>query len=883
MNTHFLIHAISRGFIYLLFALLVGGYAVTAEAAPLTLTGDTHATSSVGVASPISLQISGAAASTTPINLVVSNGTLSITNTGGLTFNTGLSASTINFEGTVEDINEALLTLTYTRGGTGSDTLEVSLVNEGEVFFPDTGNLYEYISSTLTWTQARDAAALLTRYGAAGYLTTITSQGENDFVADRLANAGWMGASDSVSEGVWRWVTGPENGTQFWTGAAGGSAFGGNYENWNIGEPNDSSSNEDCGQFLAGGSGQWNDLPCSVTTLPGYVAEFGATGDEVEVASTDISIVTVSSPTVVAFSPLDNATGVAIEGDLVLEFSTNIATNTGNITVYKSSDDSVVETISATSSQIVIAGDTATITLSEELEEGTAYYIQISNTTFRNLSAVNYLGITNKTTWNFTTGDFTAPTISAVLADEATTTATITWTTDENASSKVVYGPATTLELTTAESDTAPRVTAHEVDLTSLLPCTNYYYRVVSRDAALNAATSSQGTFTTVGCESSEVPTAATSTPVQSSSGGSTSLTEDSTSITVTAPSNFTSTSSSVVIQISALSSASILESIGVPSALPEAISGILFDVKAIIDGDTILDSFDAPITIRYTYTDADVVGIREASLWLYHYHDGDWEALDNCSLNQTTNTISCTTDSFSLFSLFGAEASTGNGGGGGRTGCGDKNAINYKKNVGHDATRCVYATGDKTTTPAPVIPTSGYSFTRDLMLGSAGEDVRDLQIFLNSQNFTLTTVGIGSAGSESNYFGSLTKEALARFQSAKGISPAVGYFGPRTRAFISDTAIALPVSPSASTTPAVIITTNDTFTRDLTGGDSGDDVKRLQNFLMQAGYHLESGATGYFGTQTKSALATFQTDKGIIPANGYFGPKTRALISGEL
>ncbi len=201
MNTHFFsLTTISKSFAYVVLALLMGGFAMIAEAAPLTLTGDTNATSSVGVASPISLQISGPAASTTPINLVVTNGTLSITNTGGLTFNTGLSGSTINFEGTVEDINEALLTLTYTRGGTGSDTLEVSLVNEGEVFFPGTGNLYEYISSTLTWPQARDAAALLTRYGATGYLTTITSQEENDFVADRLTNAGWMGASDVASE-----------------------------------------------------------------------------------------------------------------------------------------------------------------------------------------------------------------------------------------------------------------------------------------------------------------------------------------------------------------------------------------------------------------------------------------------------------------------------------------------------------------------------------------------------------------------------------------------------------------------------------------------------------------------------------------------------------
>src|SRR5690606_27545318 len=80
----------------------------------------------------------------------------------------------------------------------------------------------------------------------------------------------------------------------------------------------------------------------------------------------------------------------------------------------------------------------------------------------------------------------------------------------------------------------------------------------------------------------------------------------------------------------------------------------IVFDVKAIINGDTVLDSFDAPITITYQYTDADVSGLDESSFWLYHYHSGAWQALSNCSVNLAANTISCTTQGFSIFGLFG-------------------------------------------------------------------------------------------------------------------------------------------------------------------------------------------------------------------------------------
>jgi hypothetical protein len=69
-------------------------------------------------------------------------------------------------------------------------------------------------------------------------------------------------------------------------------------------------------------------------------------------------------------------------------------------------------------------------------------------------------------------------------------------------------------------------------------------------------------------------------------------------------------------------------------------------------------------------------------------------------------------------------------------------------------------------------------------------------------------------------------------------------------------------------------------FTRDLHLGMSGDDVTALQQFLIDNGYAIPAGATGYFGLQTQAALAKFQSDHGIAPAVGYFGPVTRALVN---
>jgi len=77
--------------------------------------------------------------------------------------------------------------------------------------------------------------------------------------------------------------------------------------------------------------------------------------------------------------------------------------------------------------------------------------------------------------------------------------------------------------------------------------------------------------------------------------------------------------------------------------------------------------------------------------------------------------------------------------------------------------------------------------FVRNLYRGVTGEDVRDLQIFLNSRDFTVAESGPGSPGNETNVFGPATMRALSLFQSEHGVFPAQGYFGPITRKHILD------------------------------------------------------------------------------------------------
>lgn len=858
--------------IFLLVATIGFNVPIQKAKAAYAISGSNSFTGTTSVAMPITdLQITGTGSEPVPVKLRVTSGTLAMSITTGLTFTGGQTGATLQFSGTLTNVNNALATLTYTRGSTGSDTLEVSLVNPGEVFFEGNGHLYKYISGTITWTNAQTAAAAQTAYDSNGYLATITSQDENNFVAARISGDGWFGASDSAVEGAWRWVTGPEAGTQFWSGNGGGSAVGGNYQRWASGEPNDSGGNEDCAQFYVS-SNNWNDLPCS-HNLGGYIVEFGAPGDLPDVVAKNISITTSSTPTISALSPTDNATNVSTTANLVVTFSQTVTKDTGNITIHKSSDNSVVETISVPDALVTGSGSAnITINPSITLDESTAYYVNIPNTAFKNGSNAYYVGISNATTWNFTTGDFTAPNISALTATPTVNSSTISWATNELASTRVSYGLTNALGTNTAETDTAPRVLSHSASLTSLLACTTYHYQVTSKDASNNTTNSSVGNFTTAGCEESAVPEGTQSTSVTVNAGGTSSLTSTDSTISVTMPANVTGAASSLVIQIHALDNEAILAALGKPASSPNEVGSILFDVKAIINGDTILDSFDAPVTIDYEYSDADIVGLNENSLWLYHYHDNEWQRLEDCTVSTDTNEISCTTESFSLFALFGSPPS-GNASGSYVRRCNDPAALNYTTGGKHSAEVCRYTL---TVAPAPVVVPPASVFTRDLSLGMTGEDVRELQKYLNAKGFQLASSGAGSPGGETNLFGALTRSALIKFQQASGISPANGAFNGRTRELISGQSVPVPVQPAVQTTLAerAIGTV-----RDLTVGMSGADVKALQEILIGQGYGIAAGATGFFASQTKSALSSFQADKNVKPSIGYFGAITRATM----
>ncbi|MFI1743053.1 T9SS type B sorting domain-containing protein [Thalassobellus sediminis] len=150
-------------------------------------------------------------------------------------------------------------------------------------YLPKTDHYYEYVSDYgISWSAAKIAAENRTYFGLKGYLVTILYPEEAQLVGEQAAGAGWIGGTDEQTEGVWRWVTGPEAGTIFWNGASNGSTP--NYANWNNNEPNNVNGGEDYAHITdpsIGIKGAWNDL--RVTGDPpgpyhpkGYIVEYGS-------------------------------------------------------------------------------------------------------------------------------------------------------------------------------------------------------------------------------------------------------------------------------------------------------------------------------------------------------------------------------------------------------------------------------------------------------------------------------------------------------------------------------------------------------------------------------------------------------------------------------
>jgi hypothetical protein len=207
--------------------------------------------------------------------------TFYLTATSGLSPASGFTLSgnktRLVVTGTMANINTALTSLKINTGSTiGNVQLSVAAtVNPAGFFYNGTnGHFYRPISTGTTYTNARTAALNTTFKGQQGYLVTITSADEDQFIFNNVPQSNiWFALTDEVTEGRWVIDAGPERGTVIKTsnGQFTGNIVG-QYNNWASGEPNDWGGNEDYAVTKWNGS-QWNDLGNGYNNP--YVIEYG--------------------------------------------------------------------------------------------------------------------------------------------------------------------------------------------------------------------------------------------------------------------------------------------------------------------------------------------------------------------------------------------------------------------------------------------------------------------------------------------------------------------------------------------------------------------------------------------------------------------------------
>lgn len=247
------------------------------------------------------------------IETLVSGDVLDATVPGGFTksWNNTTKTLTISGSGTASEYQSILRTVTFSTTSTSSPRrINFIMANVVSLEVDSKEHVYELVNhgSAISWTSAKAAAEAKTITTASGgtetgYLATITSSEENEFIRQKVSANTWIGASDNPTysggtEGNFYWVSGPENGTQFWTGGLGGSAFGGEFESWANNEPNNCCGGEDYAHLL-GSSGEWNDY-ANTTAVNYYIVEYGGypTSPTTIVASdyADVTITTNTPP-----------------------------------------------------------------------------------------------------------------------------------------------------------------------------------------------------------------------------------------------------------------------------------------------------------------------------------------------------------------------------------------------------------------------------------------------------------------------------------------------------------------------------------------------------------------------------------------------------------
>ena len=180
---------------------------------------------------------------------------------------------------------------------------------------------------------------------------------------------------------------------------------------------------------------------------------------------------------------------------------------------------------------------------------------------------------------------------------------------------------------------------------------------------------------------------------------------------------------------------------------------------------------------------------------------------------------------------------------------------------------------GGVNVTPQIIITTNNNtpvpeSSSSSLKVGSSGSEVKKLQQRLKDLGYL--------KGSVDGDFGAATETAVKNFQANNGLEVA-GKAGPAALTKVYSSSARKAATTTARTnTPRP---TNTPFTS-LKNGSTGDDVRRMQNRLIELGW-LVGTADGSYSHATEYAVKAFQDRYSSLWVDGVAGPDTLKTLYG--
>ncbi|RED21976.1 gliding motility-associated-like protein [Flavobacterium cutihirudinis] len=236
--------------------------------------------------------------------------------TGKLTLTSPTAGAKVPYTDLISAVKDVVFS-NLSGAASGSRTFSITIGQAN--YLPSTGHFYLFQPSIgITWSDAKVAAENSSYYGLQGYLATLLTAEEAVLSGKQATGAGWIGGSDAETEGVWKWVTGPEAGTVM------------SYTFWNTGEPNNQ-GDEDYAHITTnvGIKGSWNDLSNTGATSgdyqpKGYIVEYGGMPGEAP-----LQIAASTKITIPVATPSANPNPVCDSGIFTFNATTTSGTNIG--------------------------------------------------------------------------------------------------------------------------------------------------------------------------------------------------------------------------------------------------------------------------------------------------------------------------------------------------------------------------------------------------------------------------------------------------------------------------------------------------------------------------------------------------------------------------